>query len=244
MGYSGMELMTNNQTLPKKIQGSYLTMLNIAENIVLQSFSASWVVPLNLSESYGDQPFYIWNGVCSREHAQIIQPVLAWNRGGKHSKDYVDGWVINVIDSIDEHYVYHSSIRVSPGDRVTGFVKLISQSLDTHGRLIYTYVSGFEGNDYHSSQVQLSSLLPMNQLIICLEPWKRSSIIGYPDQDYVAITDINAKFSDSNGEQVSSGGQWIMIDQLPFYKRNTPSGYNGVVITDGIKNGEVRFYFR
>ncbi|WP_163833513.1 hypothetical protein [Spartinivicinus ruber] len=236
------------------VDGSYLAMIAVPENYSLKYFEATWQVPqFPDPDAYGTDPFYIWNGVCPRKGSQIIQPVLAWQRGGRGSKDDLPGWVVNVVDNIDGSYINHDHhLPVKPGETVTGFIQFESVAVHPkEGRTEYTYLVGFKGDvpdqkDYFTpTQIKLVTPVPYDNPILCVEPWKKGSVDGYPNQDSVAMTNIIVEFYDNISEQrVSSGPHWQFITKGDDHRKPTPSNRNGEIISDSINGGEVRFYFK
>lgn len=118
-------------------------------------FSAEWTVPSPpLKKS--DQLIYIFNGL-SGTHSfydgstitYILQPVLHWGPSPAGGGNY---WAIcNWFVTNKGQYFHDSLIRVNPGDKLQGIIKLMARSDST-----YSYNSSFggygEGLDIHNTK--------------------------------------------------------------------------------------------
>ncbi|WP_163834944.1 hypothetical protein [Spartinivicinus ruber] len=217
-------------TTTAQSQGSYYAFLDMPNDPLLHEFTTQWVVPADLPQkntSGGD--FFLWNGIGPSSGVGLIQPVLEWRNGH---------WSVKTVHTTGSNYTWTPTnsqngrgIRVSAGEVLTAFIEL-----KQHQQNRYVYSAGFKGDKFSSTIASVTTTVPYNQLILCLEPYG-TDVSEYPNQPYVEMKNINATFEGD----IKSGGNWSM-DSKESYKRAIP--VSGSVVTDGISNGKVRFYFQ
>lgn len=221
-------------TTKAQSQGSYYATLDMPNDPLLLEFTTQWEVPDDLpvaNTSEGD--FFLWNGIGPSNGGALIQPVLEWRD---------NHWSVKTVYTKDgSNYVWTPTnsrggrgVRVSAGEVLTGFIRL-----ERHQHNHYVYSSGFKDTKFQSTVASVTTTVPYNQLILCLEPYG-NNVAEYPNQPYVEMKNINAKFEGAGNSQITSGGSWFM-DHAPDHKRAI--AVSGSVETDGISNGKVRFYF-
>ena len=191
-------------------------------------FSAEWTVlspPLKKS----DQLIYIFDGL-SGTHSfydgstitYIIQPVLQWGPSPAGGGNY---WAIcNWFVTNKGQYFHDSLIRVTPGDKLQGIVKVISHSDST-----YTYNSRFlgygNGLDIHNSKA-------LDRGYLALETYGVRDCKENPADEKIKMFNI----------------QMIVNDDYPPFKwhifniiTNCRAFTN--VINESSRNGEINIHF-
>lgn len=188
-------------------------------------FSTDWLVP-NPPPNKSDQIIYIFNGLAGSNNnmAWILQPVLQWGEtpagGGKYWA--ICNWFVS---SKGLYYFYDTLIKVSPGDKLQGVIRLISGS-DTS----YSYNSVFSG---YPPGLTVKNAPLLGIPYFALETYGVKSCDGYPADEKIRMFNIQ-----------------IMIDSVypPLYCYTLTEvnncGQFTNVINESSKNGEVNIHFR
>lgn len=149
-------------------------------------FSTDWTVPQPPLKKSG-QLIYIFNGLNTIEDgvSYILQPVLQWGKSPAGGGDYwsVCNWFVT-----SNQFFYDSLIKVNPGTKLQGLIKLISTT-DS----IFTYTSSFVGL---TSEFQVINSPRLFDPCEVLETFNLLDCDQYPSQEKVTMSNIKIKTGD------------------------------------------------
>ena len=145
-------------------------------------FSATWHVPSPPIKDNG-QTVFIFNAL--ENGPDIIQPVLQWGGSAAGGGPYwgIANWYLT---DWGNRVFISPLIRVFPGTKLTGTIKLTNQSINA-----FSYSSSFE--EYPASELQVNNARKFYDTLISLEAYFISRCGDYPADTKVSINDVNLK---------------------------------------------------
>jgi hypothetical protein len=160
----------------------------------------------------------------------ILQPVLQWGISPAGGGNY---WAIaNWFVSGDGQFFYDTLIKVNPGTRLQGVIKLTSVSNN-----LYSYNSSFTG---YSTGLQINNTSELTTTYIGLEAYNINGCDEYPKDERIKMFNIQIVLDSiyppliwNTYDRVTSCGQYTRIinkspnnGQIDIYF-HTPNSFNG-----------------
>ncbi len=205
-------------------------------------FSTDWIVP-NYPQKSSNQTIFLFNGLVGCKNLDdnnliiyILQPVLQWGESAAGGGKYwaICNWLVTNKDQV----FYDSLIKVNPGDKLQGVIKLINTS-DT----LYNYNSSFTG---YSGGLDVFCLPRLQTPYVALEAYNIKGCDEYPADEKIRMYNIQI-ITDSvfppviwqTFNTIDNCGQFTnMIDESPnngeinihFHKPYSADGFEDIYV--------------
>jgi hypothetical protein len=184
-------------------------------------FTTDWIVP-SPPNRYSRQLLYLFSGLGGgMQWSEIVQPVLQWGISPAGGGDY---WAIcNWYAAGNGEFYYDSLIKVSPGTRLKGVIKLTSVSNNQ-----FSYNSFFQG---YSSGLQVNNISHLSTPLWALEAYNVQGCDEYPSDEKIKMFDIKIL-----NDSVYPPMKW-------FSYTNSENGQYTRIINERADNGQIDIHF-
>jgi hypothetical protein len=190
----------------------------------IRSIVTSWTVPAPPNSQSG-QLIYLFNGLQDPAGAEILQPVLQWGTSGAGGGDFwsVASWHVD-----SKHQAFCTpSVRVNPGDQVTGVMTQVASFADgTHN-----YQCEFQG--IAGTSLMALGLTALTAAEQTLEAYGVSSLDQYPAAPATKMTQI--------GVELTSGP--AQVNWAANTMANPLFGEHTDIVSNANPGGEVDLFY-
>jgi len=189
----------------------------------VKTFKTSWTVP-PAPTAHSGQLLFLFNGI--QNSSQILQPVLQWGSSHAGGGNFwsVGSWQVGG----RQGQAFHSKlVKVHPGDRLTGVIKLLEQSAAG-----FSYHCSFAGIDDTELDTQTEE-----ELTWCVETLEAYRITGsddYPNTESTRFSEITLQRTDG----VKPLLEWQDVDRV------TDLGQDAEVVSQSNPGGVVDIHYR
>jgi len=206
----------------RKLTYAYCSLVE-SENNPIKYFKADWIVP-SPPRSNEKQIIYLYNGLVTIDSgvSHIVQPVLQWGNTPAGGGEY---WAISNWYVSDTYFFHDSLIRVEPGTKLEGIIKL---NLTSNSK--YSYSSFFKN---FPSCLQIDNLPRLVEPEIALETYFINNCDQYPSDEKVSFNSIQILTED-----VSPFGVWFPSNN------NIDCGGFCDIKSSNTMEGEIDIYYR